>query len=100
MRLCNRGSSSCWDGERSLAIRSGHCAHIIIFPHHFDANGTPQGSDPSFVERFRVSDDGSRLLYELTATDNEVFTEPVTVTRDRVWRPGEELKPYECDETE
>ena len=63
---------------------------------HFDPNGTPQGSDPGFVERFRVSDDGSRLLYELTATDNEIFTEPVTVTRDWVWRPGEQVRPYEC----
>lgn len=63
---------------------------------YFDPNGTPQRSDPSFIERFRVSDDGSCLLYELTATDDEVFTESVTVTRDWVWRPGEQVRPYEC----
>ncbi len=66
---------------------------------HMDSDAVPTG-EPGFVERFRVRDDGSRLLYELTATDEEVFTEPITVTRDWVWRPGEEVKAYECDETE
>jgi len=27
---------------------------------HFDPCGTPQGSDPGFIERFHVSDNGSR----------------------------------------
>ena len=87
-------STGRWDGQ-TLVVRTVN----VAFP-YFDSNGTPQGSDPGFVERFRVSDDGSRLLYELTAADDEVFTAPVTVTRDWVWRPGEEVKPYECDETE
>ena len=83
-----------WENQ-TLVVRTDN----VDFP-YFDSNGTPQCSDPGFFERFRVRDDGSRLLYELTATDEEVFTEPVTVTRDWVWRPGEEVKPYECDETE
>jgi hypothetical protein len=64
----------------------------------FDSNGTPQGSNPRFIERFRVSDDGSQLLYEVTAVDSEVFTEPVILTRNWVWRPGEAVEPYECVE--
>jgi hypothetical protein len=86
-------STGRWDGDTLIVDTVGVDFSL------FDSNGTPQGSDPNFVERFRVSDDGSRLLYELTAKDNEVFTEPVTLTRDWVWRPGEEVKPYECDET-
>jgi hypothetical protein len=64
---------------------------------YFNPQGVPQGSNPSYIEKFRVSDDGSRLEYELTATDTEVFTEPVSVSRDWVWRPGEQVRPYECD---
>ena len=62
----------------------------------FDSNGTPQGSRPRFTERFVVSDDGSQLLYEITAVDDETFTEPVVLTRNWVWRPGEKVEPYEC----
>jgi len=63
---------------------------------HFDGLGTPQGTNPRFEERFRVSDDNSRLEYEITAVDEEVFTEPVTLTKHWIWRPGEQVKPYEC----
>lgn len=87
-------STGYWDDE-TLVVSTVN----VGFP-YFDPVGTPQGSEPSFIERFRVSDDGSRLIYELTATDDEVFTEPVTVTRDWVWRPGEAVEPYECDDTE
>ncbi len=79
-----------WDNDTLEVLTAG-----VDFP-LFDSNGTPQGSNPSFVERFRVSEDGSRLLYEITATDNEIFTEPVMLERDWVWRPGEQVQPYEC----
>jgi hypothetical protein len=83
-------SAGRWDNETLVVVTVG-----VEFP-LFDSNGTPQGSNPSFVERFRVSEDGSRLLYEITATDNEIFTQPVILERDWVWRPGEQVQPYEC----
>ncbi len=85
-------STGHWDNDILVVTTAG-----VDFA-YFDPNGTPQGSDPSFIEHFRVSDDGSRLLYELTATDDEVFTESVTVTKDWVWRPGEQVRPYECEQ--
>ena len=85
-------STGHWDDDILVVTTAG-----VDFA-YFDPNGTPQGSDPSFIERFRVSDDGSRLLYEFTATDDELFTESVTVTRDWVWRPGEQVRPYECEQ--
>ena len=83
-----------WDGNTLVVETDG-----VDFP-LFDSNGIPQGRNPSFIERFRVSDDGSQLLYELTAADSETFTEPVNLTRNWVWRPGERVEPYECVEAE
>ena len=83
-------SAGRWDNETLVVVTVG-----VDFP-LFDSNGTPQGSNPSFVERFRVSEDGSRLLYQITATDDEIFTQPVMLERDWVWRPGEQVQPYEC----
>lgn len=87
-------SNGHWDGNTLVVETEG-----VDFP-LFDSNGIPQGRNPSFVERFRVSDDGSQLLYQLTATDSETFTEPVNLTRNWVWRPGERVEPYECVEPE
>jgi hypothetical protein len=83
-----------WDGDTLVVETDG-----VDFP-LFDSFGTPQGESPKFIERFRISSDGSQLLYELTAIDSETFTEPVNLTRNWVWRPGEKVEPYECVESE
>jgi len=63
---------------------------------YFDKEGIPQGDAMSIVERFTPSEDGSRLEYAMTVTDSEVFTEPVSLERHWVWRPGETIRPYDC----
>ena len=45
-----------------------------------------------------VVDDGGRLEYEITSTDPETFSEPLTLTKSFFWVPGLELLPYECSE--
>jgi hypothetical protein len=62
----------------------------------FDDVGTPQSADVATVERFSLSDDGSRLNYEITITDPMTFMEPVTLTGYWVWAPGQAIKPYNC----
>jgi hypothetical protein len=48
------------------------------------------------TERFSVSDDGSQLEYELTVVDPATFTEPVVLDKQWIWRPGEQVRPYDC----
>ena len=47
-------------------------------------------------EIFRVSEDGSRLEYELTLDDPSTFTESIHLDKQWMWRPGEQVRPYEC----
>ena len=63
----------------------------------FDPSGLPQGSAVSIVERFTPSADGSRLNYTFKVTDPETFTQPVELKRAWVRRPGEAVKPYNCN---
>lgn len=63
---------------------------------YFSATGIPQSSAIETQEIFRVSVDGSRLEYELTVTDPATFTEPVHLDKQWMWRPGEQVRPYEC----
>jgi hypothetical protein len=63
---------------------------------YFNANGVPLSQSARMVERFSVSDDGRRLVYELTVTDPETFTEPAHAMRAWAARDGEQLLPYDC----
>ena len=71
----------------------------ISYP-YFDKTGIPQSDAVHYVERFSVSADGSRLDYTATVVDPATFTEPVELTKTWVWRPGEEIKPYNCTESD
>ncbi|HEY5623190.1 MAG TPA: DUF6152 family protein [Gammaproteobacteria bacterium] len=63
----------------------------------FDDIGTPLGDDIHIVERFSLSDDETRLDYEITVDDPATFAAPFTLDGYWVWAPGEEIKPYNCN---
>jgi hypothetical protein len=79
-----------WEG-RTLVVTTTDVSY-----RHFNGTGIPLGPAASFAERFTLSDDGSRLDYTLTVTDPATFTVPVTLRKAWEYRPGEELRPYEC----
>ena len=62
----------------------------------FNATGIPLGPDAALEERFTLNVDGSRLEYAMVVTDPVTFTVPVTLRKAWEWRPGEQIRPYEC----
>lgn len=83
-------STGRWEGETLVVDTAG-----IDYP-FFNATGIPHSTESAIVERFSLNEDGSRLNYSMTVTDPVNFTEPVTMTKFWVWRPGEEVRPYNC----
>jgi hypothetical protein len=79
-----------WQGNTLVVTTSG-----INWP-YFDASGVRQSTAIRFTEEFTPSADGSRLEYKAVATDPATFTEPVKLERHWVWRPEEQVKPYDC----
>jgi len=63
---------------------------------HFDTVGIPLTEAAVFVERFTLSEDGSRLDYRMTVTDPNMFTAPVDLEKYWLWIPGVTVEPYEC----
>ena len=61
-----------------------------------NATGIPLTRAVRIEERFALSEDGSRLDYTMIITDPATFTESVTLTKAWEWRPGEEVRPYDC----
>jgi hypothetical protein len=61
----------------------------------FDGAGTPQGDQAEFVERFRLSDDQTRLDLDVEVHDPVYLTAPGHVST--VWFAyGDELKRFDC----
>jgi hypothetical protein len=67
----------------------------IDYP-HFDGRGIPLAPGARVEERFTPNADGSRLAYTMKVTDPATFTEPVTLTKEWEYRPGEQVRPYGC----
>lgn len=79
-----------WDGA-ALVVTTAD----IGYP-WFNGTGIPLGPNATTEERFEQSADGSRLNYTMTVTDLATFTAPVTLRKAWEWRPGEQVRPYEC----
>ena len=62
----------------------------------FNATGIPVDAAARYDERFTLSADGSGLEYALTVTDPATFTAPITLRKTWEWRPGEQVRPYDC----
>ncbi|MFL2546721.1 MAG: hypothetical protein ACJ0SL_05090 [Candidatus Rariloculaceae bacterium] len=83
-------STGRWDGD-TLEVTT-----VDINWPWLDQSGIPQTDALRIVERFTPSEDGWVLNYQLTATDPEIFTEPVVLSRIWIWVPGEVIRTYNC----
>ena len=81
-----------WDGK-ALVVETSRVDSAYL-----NAAGVPLGPDARFVERFEPTADGSRLDYTLTVTDPYSLTAPAELKRFWVWRPGEQVLPFNCTE--
>lgn len=92
-------SAGRWDGG-TLVVTTTH----IDWPYFqlYGLEGVPQTRQMRFVERFTPSDDGSRVQYDISATDPGAFTETVTYENYATfrWDPTIEFLPYNCVEDE
>jgi hypothetical protein len=64
----------------------------------YGLEGVPQSREITLVERFTPNADGTELIYDITATDPQTFTRPVTAEGYRTfrWQPGFEFLPQDC----
>jgi hypothetical protein len=83
-------SNGRWE-DGSLVVKTTQ----INYP-YFNSSGLIQSEAIELLERFTPSADGRRLDYTVVVSDPKMFTEPVTLDKAWIWRPGEEVKPYEC----
>lgn len=85
-------STGYWDGE-ALVVETTNISSDVL-----DDLGTKASSELRLIERFTAVDDGSRLVYELTLTDPNTFSEPYQTGREWIWRPEIVVGYYGCNE--
>ena len=61
-----------------------------------DGDGTPMSPEAEILERYALNDDGTRLAYEVIVTDPVNLAEPAVWENTWVYRPGTEVRPFEC----
>ncbi len=79
-----------WEGESLIATTTR------VNSPYLDSYGTPQSDQVSLEERFTMTADGQRLNYSMTASDPQMYTEPVTLERFWRWTPEIDLEPFDC----
>jgi hypothetical protein len=85
-------STGRWEGN-TLVVDTSR-----ISSPYLNNRGVPLGSEARLVERFTLSADRNRLDYELTVTDPEMLIGLARLKRSWVWRPHEQVLPFNCTE--
>ena len=83
-----------WDGDK-LLVETTHLKEAV------DQNRYPHSANATIVEEYslEVGADGSKVLTaQMTMTDPDFYTQPITVEKKWQFQPGVRLLPYECNE--
>lgn len=88
-----QGHSIGWWEDDTLVVDTTH------FADHRSpgVSGVPSGAQKHVVERYTLSDDGTRIIIDTFLEDPEYLAEPLNATYEWNYRPDLELLRYECD---
>ncbi len=79
-----------WEGDALVVTTTGS-----NYP-YFDDDGVPKSVEMSIVERYRVDETSDSLSWQATMTDPLYLSEPVTISANWDWVPGETIEPWNC----
>jgi hypothetical protein len=89
----NQGHSIGWWEGDVLVVDT------VQFADHRSANGNgvPSGPNKHLVERFSLSDDGTRMIVEVELNDPDYLAEPFVGRKELLYTPHLQLYRYNCD---
>ena len=83
-----------WEADNVLVVDTALFAdHRSTFP----GSGLPSGAEKRVLERYALSEDGTRIVIDFTLEDPEFLAEPFSGTL--VWHhaPHLDFSPFACD---
>ena len=95
--IADHGSD--WIQDFSNAEGDVLVVDTTLFADHPSANGSgvPSGARKHLVERYALSEDGTRLIVDFVMEDPEFMIEPFSARKELLFAPQLELLTYDCD---
>lgn len=81
-----------WEGDTLVVDTTNFSDHRA--PYQI---GVPSGAQKHVVERYTLSDDGTRIALEFVVEDPEYLASPIEHARELIYSPHLVTKPYGCD---
>jgi Family of unknown function (DUF6152) len=81
-----------WEGETLVVDTTNFADHRSPYQ-----NGVPSGARKHVVQRFRLTDDGTRLTVEFTLEDPEFIARPMTHRRKLIYTPEADMSAFNCN---
>jgi hypothetical protein len=81
-----------WDEDTLVVDTTNFADHRSPYQ-----NGVPSGARKHVVQRFQLTDGGTRLTVEFTLEDPEFIARPMTHTRKLIFVPQADMSPFDCD---
>ncbi len=90
----NEGHSIGWWEDDVLVVDTQQFAD---YRSTFPGTGIPSGTQKHLIERYRLSDDGSRITIDVVLEDPEYLAEPFSTTIEWVHAPQLEMASFGCE---
>ena len=81
-----------WEGETLVVDTNNFADHRSPYQ-----NGVPSGAQKHVVERYRLNENGRRILVDFVLEDPEYLTEPLIHSRELIYAPQMEISRFDCD---
>jgi len=81
-----------WDGDVLVVDTANFADHRS--PYQI---GVPSGAQKHVVERYQLTEEGTRILLEFMLEDPEYLTEPMTHSRELIYSPQMQMSQFNCD---
>lgn len=91
-RFATGHSIGSWDGDTLVVDTRNFEDHRSPYQ-----TGVPSGGQKHVVERYRLTEDGTRIDLEFTLYDPEYMAEPMVHSRQLMYSPHMQMYPGECD---
>ena len=91
-RFASGHSIGRWDGDTLVVDTMNFTDHRS--PYQI---GVPSGAQKHVVERYRLNEEGTRIVVEFVLEDPEYIAEPLSHARELIYSPQMEISRYDCD---
>jgi hypothetical protein len=81
-----------WEGDILVVDTRNFADHRSPYQ-----TGVPSGAQKHVVERYQLTEDGTRVVVSFLLEDPEFIAEPMTHTRELIYSPHMEMLRFDCD---